>query len=130
MTPSPPAPPLPGPPAALRRRSDGRLLLDRLHQARSPADQRRGLLGRHSLDPREGLFFPGVRMIHTFFMRMPIDVAFLDDNGSVRDLHPRLRPWRIAFCRHPGRASTLETAAGSFRLWNLQPGDQLEILPA
>ena len=130
MTAPPPAPPLPGPPASLRRRADGRLLLPRLHQARSPADQHRGLLGRSSLAPGEGLFFPGVRMIHTCFMRMPIDVAFLDPDGIVQDLHPRLRPWRIAFCRQPGRASTLETAAGSFQQWNLQPGDQLEILPA
>lgn len=120
---------LPGPPATLRRRSDSRVLLSRLHQARTPAEQRRGLLGRTILDPQEGLFFPGVRMIHTFFMRITIDVAFLSPEGTVRDLHPRLRPWRIAFCRHPGRASTLESAAGSFHLWNLQPGDQLEILP-
>ena len=127
---STPLPVWSAPPATLRRRSDGRILLARLHQALSPAEQRRGLLGRSALDPQEGLFLPGVRMIHTFFMRIAIDVAFLSPEGTVRDLHPRLRPWRIAFCRHPGRASTLESAAGSFQLWNLQPGDQLEILPA
>jgi uncharacterized protein len=130
MTSPPAAPPLPGPPFALRRRRDNRLLLSRLHQALSPRDQRRGLLRRSSLDPDQGLFFPGVRIIHTFFMRMAIDVAFLDPDLTVRDLHPRLPPWRIAFCRTPGRAHTLETAAGAFHLWNLQTGDQLEITPA
>ena len=125
-----PVPVLPGPPALLRRRGDGRILLDRLHRAESARDQRRGLLGRTALDPAEGLFFPGVRMIHTFFMQMPIDVAFLSPDGAVRDLHPRLPPWRIAFCREPGRADTLEAAAGAFQTWNLQLGDQLEIASA
>ena len=130
MTSALPTPPLPGRPHALRRRGDGLLLLSRLHHARSPRDQRRGLLGRSTLDLQEGLFFPGIRMIHTFFMRMAIDVAFLAPDGTVRDLHPRLPPWRIAFCREPGRADTLETRAGAFQLWNLQLGDQLEITPS
>ena len=122
-----PAPVLPGPPALLRRRGDGRILLDRLHRAVSARDQRRGLLGRAALGPGEGLLLPGIRMIHTFCMQMPIDVAFLSPDGAVRDLHPRLSPWRIAFCREPGRADTLEAAAGVFQTWNLQLGDQLEI---
>ncbi len=129
MNPAAPIP-LPGPPAALRRRRDGLLLLSRLHRALTSRDQRHGLLGRSTLEPQEGLLFPGVRLIHTFFMRMAIDVAFLAPDGTVRDLHPRLPPWRIAFCREPGRADTLETRAGAFQLWNLQLGDQLEITPS
>jgi uncharacterized protein len=128
MTPPPPSPRLPGTPCSLRRRRDGRLLLSRLHRAVSFRDQHRGLLGLSSLDPQEGLLFPGIRLIHTFFMRMSIDVAFLAPDGTVRDLHPRLPPWRIAFCRSPGRADTLETAAGAFHQWNLQLGDQLELV--
>ena len=121
-------PTLPGPPCALRRQRDGRLLLDRLHLARTPREQRRGLLGFHSLSPGQGLLFPGIRMVHTFFMQTPIDVAFLSPEGAVRDLRHALPAWRIAFCRQPGRADTLETAPGSFRTWNLQLGDHLEIL--
>lgn len=128
MTVPPPVPTLPGSPFTLRRRQDGQRLLARLHQAVTPREQRRGLLHRSALDPQEGLFLPGVRMVHTFFMKMPIDVAFLAPDGTVRDLHPRLSPWRIAFCRQPGRAGTLETGAGTFQQWNLQPGDRLEII--
>ena len=123
-------PSLPGSPSSLRRRSDGRILLPRLHRALSPAQQCRGLLGFSSLPPDQGLFFPRVRMVHTFFMRMPIDLAFLSPDGAVRDLHPNLPPWRIAFCREPGPADALEAPAGSFQLWNLQTGDPLEIAPS
>ncbi len=130
MTSTPPTPTLPGRPCTLRRRRDGRVLLARLYPAASPREQRRGLLGFSSLDPQEGLFLPGIRMVHTFFMKMAIDVAFLSPDGTIRDLHPRLPPWRIAFCRQPGRADTLETAAGAFQRWNLQLGDQLEIMQA
>ncbi len=130
MTSTPPTPTLPGPPYTLRRRHDKQLLLTRLHQATSPSEQRSGLLGFTSLSPQEGLFFPGIRMIHTFFMKMTIDVAFLSPEGTIRDLHPRLPPWRIAFCREPGRAHTLETTAGAFQQWNLQLGDHLDITSA
>lgn len=130
MTSPSPSPTLPGRPYILQRRQDRQILLSRLHQALSPAEQRAGLLGFTSLDSQEGLYFPGIRMIHTFFMKMPIDVAFLSPEGAVRDLHPRTPPWRIAFCREPGRAHTLETSAGTFQRWNLQPGDQLDITSA
>ena len=130
MTSTPPPLTLPGRPYTLRRRHDNHVLLTRLHQAISPSEQHSGLLGFSSLDPQEGLYFPGIRMIHTFFMKMTIDVAFLSPDGTIRDLHPRLPPWRIAFCREPGRAHTLETAAGAFQRWNLQLGDQLDITSA
>jgi uncharacterized membrane protein (UPF0127 family) len=122
--------PLPGTPGTLRRTRDRLVLLSRLRRASSPREQRLGLLGVAALAPGEGRFLPGVRMIHTFFMKMAIDVAFLSPDGTVRDLHPRLPPWRIAFCRQPGPANTLATAAGAFQSWNLQLGDQLEIIQA
>lgn len=122
-------PTLPGSPSLLRRLPDGAVLLPQLHLAESAAAQRRGLLGFTHLPEGAGLFFRGVRIIHTFFMKMPLDVAFLSPEGVVKDIHPGLPPWRVAFCREPGRADALETAAGVMTMWNLQPGDQLEIQP-
>src|SRR5262245_7059957 len=42
-----------------------------------------------------GLLIPGCRSIHTFGMRFPIDVAFLDADGSVISRRLRVRPRRI-----------------------------------
>lgn len=121
------APRLPGPAYRLCRAGDGAELSRAVHRAEGTWDQTRGLLGFDSLPPRAGLWFRGVRMIHTFFMRFPLDVAFVGPDGAVLDLRTRLAPWRIAFCRVPGRADTLETAAGTFEDWNLKTGDRLEL---
>jgi uncharacterized membrane protein (UPF0127 family) len=34
--------------------------------------------------------------VHTFFMRFPIDVAFVTREGRVVKTHTALPPWRIA----------------------------------
>lgn len=118
--------PLPGRARAVRR--GGERLTERLFTARTPAEQRRGLLGREGLADGEALYFPGVRMIHTVGMRFAIDVAFLSPDGVVKDLRFSLRPGRLlAFCREPGRASALEAAAGTWEAWHLKTGDKLEI---
>ena len=120
------APPLPGRARALRRAWE--VLTDKLFTARTPAEQRRGLLGRDGLAAGEALFFPRVRMLHTVGMRFPIDVAFLSPDGDVKDLRVSLRPGRpLVFCREPGRASALEAAAGTWEAWHLKRGDKLEI---
>lgn len=122
-------PPLPGKARTLRRA--GELLTGRLFTASTPAEQRKGLLGRDGLEDGAALFFPGVRMIHTLGMRFAIDVAFLSPDGVVKDLRSSLRPGRpLAFCREPGRASALEAAAGTWEAWHLNPGDKLEITDA
>src|SRR5450432_3251483 len=44
-----------------------------------------GLLGRSELPAGEGLWLPGVASVHTFFMRFPIDLLFLDrDMRAIR----------------------------------------------
>jgi len=52
----------------------------------------KGLLGKERLDAGKGLLIRPCKGIHTFFMKFPIDVVFLDmDNrivALVRDLSP------------------------------------------
>jgi uncharacterized membrane protein (UPF0127 family) len=93
---------------------DGRPLLDRLRFARSFATRTRGLLGRRSLPPGEGLAFRE-KSIHMFFMRMPLDIVFCDPDLQVVRIAHSLSPWRMAGCRRaryvleigPGEASRL-----------------------
>lgn len=72
----------------------------------------RGLLGRPPLEPGEGLLLVPCRAVHTFFMRYPIDVVFLDRELRVLRVCSRVRPWRLRACRRA--QAVLELPAGSF----------------
>ena len=53
-----------------------------------------GLIGRSNLKPGAGLLIEPCRSVHTFFMRFPIDVIFIDGEGRVAGLIPEMK----AFC--------------------------------
>ncbi|RXT08063.1 DUF192 domain-containing protein [Ammoniphilus sp. CFH 90114] len=52
----------------------------------------RGVLGRTTAG--KGLFLMGATAIHTFQMRFPIDVVYLNEKGLVIGLEERLEPNR------------------------------------
>lgn len=54
-----------------------------------------GLLGTRKFPDYDGLYFPDVRCIHTFFMQYPIDVLFLDDNRIIGKCAERVKPFRV-----------------------------------
>ena len=86
----------------------------------------RGLLGRKSLNPQEGLILRPCNSIHTFFMRFPIDVVFLDRYDLVIKVYHSLSAWRISrtFFRS---AMCLELPAGALTQSRTQEGDRLQI---
>jgi uncharacterized protein len=67
-----------------------------------------------SLLPRElagpGLLIPRCRSVHSFGMRFPIDVAFLDRRGSVVRARRGVPAGRVLFCR--AASAVLELPAG------------------
>jgi|GEM_PF-2210870 uncharacterized membrane protein (UPF0127 family) len=65
-----------------------------------------------------------VGSVHTFFMRMPIDVVFLDGAGMALGVRRSLPPWRIAAGGTRAR-QTLELPGGTVRRLRLQPGDRV-----
>ena len=83
----------------------------------------RGLLGRSSLAPGEGMLFPRTGSIHMLFMRFAIDAVFLDRDLVVLDVARHLRPWRVA--RQRGAKYVLELAEGAAAA--LVPGDRLAL---
>ncbi len=54
----------------------------------------KGLMGKATLPKETAMFFKGCPSVHTFFMRFPIDVVFLDKNMIVTAVVENLRPWR------------------------------------
>lgn len=99
------------------------VVLASLEVADGHAARAKGLLGRDDFDG--ALLLRPCRSVHTFRMRFPIDVAFVDADLRVLRVE-QLAPNRIARPCMAARA-VIETQAGCFASWNLSVGDQLEV---
>ncbi|MBU8897718.1 DUF192 domain-containing protein [Corallococcus sp. H22C18031201] len=105
-----------------------RLLADQAERAESFVQRFQGLMGRTLLPVGEGLHIVPCNSIHTFFMRIAIDVAFLDKEGRVVKQMAALPPWRatsVYFRAH----SVLELPAGVLTASGTQEGDLLSFEP-
>ena len=94
----------------------------RVEVAASARARRKGLLGRGALMAGDGLWLVPCESIHTFFMRFPIDVLFLDKDGRAIRAIPRLVPWRATRVYLSAR-SVLELWAGAIDETGTQAGD-------
>jgi uncharacterized membrane protein (UPF0127 family) len=92
------------------------------------AARRRGLLGRDSLGPTEGLLLSPCKAVHTVGMRFAIDVVFIDGDGRTVRVVPALPPWRIAMSARA--KAVIELAAGTAKTSDIQVGDLLYLAPA
>ena len=84
----------------------------------------RGLMFSANLPPDAGLLLTDCASVHTCFMRFPIDLVYLDKRGVVKQLVPRLKPWRASIGKR-GSVQALELAEGSIDWLNLHVGDDL-----
>ena len=107
----------------------GCILADRAERASSFLQRLIGLLGRASLHAGEGLLLTPCNAVHTFFMRMAIDVAFLDAEGVVLRQVGALPPWRATPVQQ-GARSVLELPAGTLKASGTREGDRLHFEPA
>jgi uncharacterized membrane protein (UPF0127 family) len=103
-------------------REDGSVLCARCEVAATVFSRMRGLLGRASLDPDEGIFLKPAGSIHMLFMRFAIDAVFLDRELRVLAVRT-VRPWRFAARR--GSKAVLELAEGAAQ--GLREGEQLTL---
>ena len=77
------------------------------------------LLGLHARDSVQYLLFPRCRAVHGFGSSEEIAVIFLDTNGLVLSVIPRLGCFEVA--RHPFAAQVLEVRGGT----QVMPGDRV-----
>ena len=71
----------------------------------------RGYMARNLEEVEKGLWFPDCCSIHTFFMRFPLDIYFLDVDHKVLATFPNIGRGR--FLSAPGADSVVEVPAGS-----------------
>ena len=87
--------------------SDGKALA-RIRVADRFFHRLKGLMGER--DIKEGLLLHPCSQVHTYFMREPIDVVYLDKLGRVLSVEEAMEPGRMGFYIH-GCASVLELPA-------------------
>lgn len=78
--------------------------------ARGRRARARGLLGRRSLDPAEGLWLRA-RSVHTVGMRVRLDLVWLDEEAAPLRVDRDVGPGRVRTCL-AARGGVLEVAAG------------------
>jgi uncharacterized protein len=110
-------------PYVLRNQRTGALVATKVEAAFDSKSRNRGLLGRDRLDEGSALILAPCNSIHTFFMRFPIDVAFVAKDGRVVKTAACVRPWRIALALRA--FATIELPAGTFDRVDLRSGDTL-----
>jgi len=96
--------------------------------ADSGPKRNKGLLGRNSLGPGEGLWIVPCEAVHTFAMRFALDLVYLDRKNRIKKLRSDVPPWRLSGCL--SAHSVLELASGTIRNSLTQTGDTLEFSPA
>jgi uncharacterized membrane protein (UPF0127 family) len=78
-----------------------------------------GLAFLRELPQSHGLLIPRCRSVHTFGMRFPLDLVFLDAHGRVLRVVRAVPPRRVR--RQPGAYAVLEARAGEAHLFTGGP---------
>jgi uncharacterized membrane protein (UPF0127 family) len=89
----------------------------------------RGLMlaDQRSFGDGHGLWIVPSHGVHTFAMRFPIDVVYLNADKVVVYMKQNLRPWRVAAVRQQA-ASVLELPGSTLGNTGTSIGDEIEIM--
>jgi uncharacterized membrane protein (UPF0127 family) len=93
--------------------------------ARTSAERNTGLLKRSALYRGEGLWI-GSCAVHTFFMKFPLDLVYIDRENVVRKVVRDVKAWRMSACA--SARSVIELPSGTIQRTFTERGDRLELL--
>jgi uncharacterized protein len=107
----------------VRNQTRNTLLGDAVELADTSETRRVGLLKHARLEPGTGLWIVPCESVHTFFMKFPIDLIYLDKQRKVRKVRHAVPAWRLSACL--SAHSILELPAGTAEKSGTLPGDEL-----
>lgn len=114
-------------PYTVRNVERGYVIATQVCIAGTSCARRKGLLGRQDIEEGAGLWIAPCEAIHTFGMKMRIDVLFLDAKFRILKIVEAMRPRRIAICL--AASSVLELDPGAIGRSGAQVGDRLKFEP-
>lgn len=85
-----------------------------------------GLLSRKSISSNEGLVIKPCFSVHTFFMKFPIDILFVNKKNEIIALYENVKPWKILPIHFSSRY-VVELAVGQIAVNNICLGDIINL---
>lgn len=110
---------------SIRNTRNGRILARDLIIAFDSKTRKTGLLKHESLEDGSAMLIAPTNAVHTFFMRFPIDIAFVNRDGVIVKTYAALRPWRLAAALRA--YAVIELSAGALARSETTVGDILTI---
>jgi uncharacterized membrane protein (UPF0127 family) len=104
-------------------KTTGKIIADKLVMKSGFLGRLTGLLGKTALGGGEGIILKPCKQIHTFFMRMSIDVIFVSKDFEVLYVMENVPAWRLSPLLLKS-LYTVELAAGALG-GNVKKGDIL-----
>lgn len=104
----------------------GEVICQKMIIANDTISRMKGLMFSEKLPDCDGFLINPGNSIHTFFMRYPLDIVFLDKNFKVVKVFYNLNPWRLTRMYFTSR-QVLEMMGGTLKK-DLNPGDVLEAI--
>jgi uncharacterized protein len=119
---------VPGPKGYALNRTRNAYLATHVRLAATHWSRFRGLMATEAahFPAGQGLWIVPCHGVHTFAMRFPIDVVYLDGDRVVVHMEENLKPWRLAPLRLRA-ASVLELPGHTLISTQTAIGDEIEI---
>jgi uncharacterized protein len=103
------------------------ILAEDVFLAKTPLGRIKGLLGRKVFLSDQAIILDPCNSVHTFFMRFPIDIIFVDKDYKIIQILPELKPNKISRIYWNSRR-VIELPVGRLNLTDTQAQDQLQLL--
>lgn len=116
------------PDLVIRNLRNQRQLAHHLIGAFDSKTRRTGLLKHDRFPDGSAMVIAPSNAVHTFFMRFPIDVAFVTREGLIVKTCHAVKPWRMAAALRG--FAVVELPSGTLSRCETVTGDTLTIVPA
>ena len=103
----------------------GAVVAHTLLAAFDAASRKKGLLGRDGLPEGTAMIIAPSNAVHTFFMRFPIDLAFVAKDGRVLKMRHAVPARRIAVALRSH--AVIELPSGTLKRGDMAEGDTLTL---
>jgi hypothetical protein len=107
-------------------KTKNKTIANAVYFAATPLKRMRGLLGRDSLGALEAMVIKPCNSIHTFFMRFPIDVLFINQESKVVKCIVNMPAFRLSPISLTSQF-VIELPVGTIKATNTTEGDQIAI---